>query len=306
MSELPTVSMRPAAWLKFLAIAFFTAVFAAPTYAQEDEAEFKKLLASIKWKSGPGEYPIGSVAKINLPKGYQLTDANGARVWEKLNGNPFSRSELAILKPTFAHWFIVFDYDKSGYVKDDDKGSLDSNALLEQFREGERQSNPERLKQGMPPVYVQGFVVEPNYDDVTHNLNWGMRFSSIEQTNDPNEMFFNYTTHLLGREGSMKVILVTGPDDDLEKTIDETKMLMSNFEFVEGKRYADWKPGDKVAAYGLTGLVLGGTLAAAAKFGLFKFLAKGGKLVVFAIIAVGAGIWKFVKGLFGGGQGKQY
>ena len=46
------------------------------------------------------------------------------------------------------------------------------------------------------------------------------------------------------------------------------------FVFEDGRKYTDFKKGDKIAKYGLTGLVLGGGLAVAAKTGLLQKLMK--------------------------------
>ena len=69
---------------------------------------------------------------------------------------------------------------------------------------------------------------------------------------------------------------------------------------MSGQQYAEWRSGDKVAAYGLTGLITGGAAVAAAKTGLLAKLAAGlakmGKLVILALIAVAGGIWKMLVG----------
>jgi len=73
-----------------------------------------------------------------------------------------------------------------------------------------------------------------------------------------------------------------------------TPAILGLVEFNEGHRYSDFDPGlDKVAAVGIGGLIAG---KVAAKIGLLKgiglFLAKGWKVVVIAIAAVGALIAK--------------
>ena len=41
---------------------------------------------------------------------------------------------------------MVFEYDDSGYVKDDDKDELDADAMLASIREGTEQANVERKR----------------------------------------------------------------------------------------------------------------------------------------------------------------
>ena len=60
-------------------------------------------------------------------------------------------------------------------------------------------------------------------------------------------------------------------------TVPRFESVMGGFKFTEGHRYADFVKGDKVAAYGLSALVLGGAGAVAVKTGL---LAKFWKVIV--------------------------
>lgn len=95
----------------------------------------------------------------------------------------------------------------------------------------------------------------------------------------------------------MEVILITDPES-LKGTLPVFKDLMANYTFTTGNSYAEYRPGDKIAKYGLAALVLGGAAVGAAKLGLFTwlilFLKKGWKLVIVAFGAVAA----FFKKLF--------
>jgi uncharacterized membrane-anchored protein len=79
--------------------------------------------------------------------------------------------------------------------------------------------------------------------------------------------------------------------------------VLTNYTYVEGERYAEWRDGDKVAEYGLTALIAGGAGVAAAKLGLFGkawkvilglFIALK-KLIIVAVVGAVA----FLKRLFG-------
>src|SRR3989442_12674725 len=45
-------------------------------------------------------------------------------------------------------WFVLFSYDESGYVKDDEGSSLDADAILESARSGTEAGNRERKRRG--------------------------------------------------------------------------------------------------------------------------------------------------------------
>ena len=70
--------------------------------------------------------------------------------------------------------------------------------------------------------------------------------------------------------------------------------ILASVEFTEGNRYEDFNPDvDKIAAYGIGGLIAGKTLA---KVGFFAMLAKFWKVIALAV-AGGFGILRNV--LFG-------
>jgi uncharacterized membrane-anchored protein len=94
----------------------------------------------------------------------------------------------------------------------------------------------------------------------------------------------------------MDVDLVLSPTE-VATTLPEFDTLLTGFEFTSGNRYAEFKAGDKIAAYGLTALVAGGAGAALAKSGI---LAKFWKLIVFGALAALAALKKVFSAIFGG------
>ena len=112
----------------------------------------------------------------------------------------------------------------------------------------------------------------------------------------------NYNTRLLGRKGVMEVVLIVDADK-LPQTLPAFRSLLANYSFQTGQNYAEYRPGDKVAKYGLAALVLGGAAVGAAKLGLFAWLAvffkKGLKFVIIAVVAIIASIKKVLAKIFG-------
>jgi uncharacterized membrane-anchored protein len=185
-----------------------------------------------------------------------------------------------------APWFVVFTYDPSGYVKDDERDELDANVILKNLRRATDAGNRERARRGWATLTINGWMTSPYYDESTHNLTWA---TSI--TDASGEKVVNHSVRLLGRGGVMHVDLVAGPEqiDDIMLDFED---IVAGFEFKSGHRYAEWRAGDRVAAYGLTGLIVGGAGIAAVKSGL---LAKLWKVLVAGLAAVGA----FFKRIFG-------
>ena len=60
---------------------------------------------------------------------------------------------------------------------------------------------------------------------------------------------------------------------ELEGLLPTYQNLIADFNYKEGKTYAEYQKGDRIAEYGLKGLMIGGGAFAAAKLGLFGMLA---------------------------------
>ena len=94
----------------------------------------------------------------------------------------------------------------------------------------------------------------------------------------------------------MNAILVSEPAT-LDKDIRAFKTALDSFSFDTGERYFEYRAGDKVAEYGLTGLIVGGAVAAAAKTGVLKILGKFSLLILVGIGALFAGVIRWIRSL---------
>ena len=251
---------------------------------------------AIPWTQGPAVGEMGPWAQIEVPENFMFTGPEGAPKVLELTQNPPDPDTVGVLVPTgeTADWLVFFDYSDSGHVKDDERDSIDANALLESLKAGTEAGNKERRARGWDSIYVTDWVVPPGYEPSTNRLAWGVRMRE-----DSGDNFANYDVRVLGRTGVVSVTLACSPDQ-VQTLIPILQKLLNGFEFKAGQKYAEWRSGDKMAAYGLTGLVLGGAAVGAAKLGLFKtffmFLAKFAKVVVLGFLAFLAGIWKLLTG----------
>jgi uncharacterized membrane-anchored protein len=248
----------------------------------------------IAWVAGPARVELGSsLAEVQLPEKLAFAGPADTRKLLESMGNITDGSEMGLIVPKSndEDWFIVFEWDSAGYVKDDEKDKIDADALLESIKEGTEASNAERTKRGRPALHVVGWAEPPRYDPATHNLTW-----ATLARNDAGHESVNYNVRVLGRAGVMSVTLVDDPKNlaAAKPSVDE---VISAFSYKSGKKYAEWVPGDKVAQYGLTALVAAGAGAAALKLGFFgvlaKFFAKAGKLVLFGVVAIAGLVAKF-------------
>ncbi|HVH12323.1 MAG TPA: DUF2167 domain-containing protein [Longimicrobium sp.] len=275
-------------------------VTAAPVRAQaapedggaSDASTAEMLFASIEWQDGPDTAHVGAESKVVVPENCRFTGAPGARTFMVVTENPPSGNELGVLLCQSSEegepWFVVFSFDDSGYVRDDDAGELDADAILKTLQEGNRQGNAERRSRGWGTTTLTGWVRAPYYEPRTNNLTWATNLRDDASS----EITVNHSVRLLGRGGVMHADLVIDPSQ-LTATMPEFDRIVSTHQFVSGRRYSEWREGDKLAAYGVTALVAGGAGAIAAKSGL---LAKFAKFIWVGVL--GALAW--LRSLFSG------
>lgn len=249
----------------------------------------------ISWIEGPGTMSLGNQAEIYVDEGYLFADAETTKRIMQMLGNQVSEQELGLVAPASEDqsWILIFEFDDVGYVSDDDKDDIDADALLQTFVDGTEAANEYRVEQGFSPLHVVGWSEEPRYDAASNNLVW-----AILGQNEDGGQSVNYNVRLLGRQGYMSATLVTDPST-LAADKMEVEHMLGGYQFVQGKRYAEFREGDKLAGYGLTALIAGGAGAAAVKLGLFKVLARAWKLVVVGFLALIAFLKRLVSGLFG-------
>lgn len=267
-------------WLKVLGANLLVLICMCSAMAQSDENPF----ADLDWKKGPTTARVGNIAEQRVGSGYMFLEASDARKFMELNQNPSSESDVGVI--VAEDWWACYSYADIGYVSDEEKESLDSDAILHSLKEGSKAGNAERRRRGWSELTLLGWAREPHYDSRTHNLEWATRLSS------DNGIVVNYNTRILGRGGVMSVTLACDPDK-LDDVLPQFKSALRGFSYTSGNRYLEYRKGDRTAEVGLSALILGGAAAAAAKTGAFKWLWKG-------IVVVALAIGGFLKKIFGG------
>jgi uncharacterized membrane-anchored protein len=299
-----SLSRLPAMVVVVVAVLFISAgprrVFAQEQQLTPEQQLMLQRLSSIQWVEGPTTARIGTMAEIQIPAGYQFASSGDAQTLLEVYGNPRDPGILGAIVPMAedASWTLIFKFDDIGYVQDADKESIDADEILSTFQSGLPDMNEARRAVGAAECNGISWMEKPFYDPQTNNLTWALRLGF----NDGDSV--NYDIRILGRRGVMEATLLDSPET-YAKSIPDVKQVLTGFTFTSGEKYAEWQQGDKIAAYGLTGLVAGGGLAMAAKTGLLGKLgllfAKGGKAIILAIVVIfGAGV-SIVKRLLGGG-----
>jgi uncharacterized membrane-anchored protein len=264
---------------------FGFAAVAASAQQSSGEAKLWAEIGKLSWQAGPSDGKIAGKASLAVPKGYYFLPAADTNKFLTLMNN-LPRQDSYTFAPENLEWFSIFDFEAIGYVRDDEK--LDPDAILESLKEGNLRGNEERQKRGLPAIYLEGWFVAPHYDLQTKRLEWATKLRSVN-----GEIVVNYKIRMLSRSGVMNAILVSAPAT-LDNDIRAFKTTLTGFSFDAGERYSEYRTGDKIAEYGLTGLIVGGAAAAAAKTGLFKVLGKFAIVIFAGLGALGLGALRWL------------
>ena len=282
-----------------------------PTFAQGDssandarasEMERASTAAMAAAQAGPRAITLGEQAVLNLPAGFAFVPRAQSEALMKAMGNHTGSNFLGMVVADNMGGFITVDFDKAGYIKDDDAKEWNADELLKNLKEGTEAGNEDRRKRGIKEFEVVGWIEKPAYDAASHRLVWSAALQD-KGASAGAEQGVNYNTYVLGREGYLELNLVTdGKSVSAEKPL--AHQILAAVDFNEGKRYGDFKADtDKVAEYGLAALIGG---VAIKKLGLLAtmgiFLAKAWKLVAVGVFAVGAAIRKLFGGKGGNGS----
>lgn len=247
-------------------------------------------MAKLDWHLGPKKENVANVATLNTLKDEGFLDPINSDKFLEITGNLTSGSTNILVAPDNS-WWATFDFDPSGYVKDDEK--IDADALLKQLKESDAPSNEERTRQGLPKLYTVGWAIPPHYDNQTKRLEWALKIRD-----DSNSEAINYTIRILGRTGVTSATLVSD-EEHLTQNIDEFKSSLKGFDYNFGEKYAEYREGDKVAEYGLAALIAGGAAVVATKKGFWAivatFFAAAWKFIAVGAIAVGGWVSSLFK-----------
>ncbi|WDT87259.1 DUF2167 domain-containing protein [Alteromonas sp. 009811495] len=219
--------------------------------------------ASLTYQTGKITLP-GGKATLNVPEDYYyLSPQDTKRVLEEAWGNPEGEPMLGMLFPQEyrvldnASWGVTIEYAEDGYVSDEDAEDIDYDDLLKEMKSDTAEESEWRLEQGYPSIELVGWAEQPYYDANTHKLYWAKEL--IFGGNEAHTL--NYNVRALGRQGYlvMNFIANMGQLEEVNAARDEVLAMVS---FNDGHKYSEFDPDiDKVAAYGIGGLIAGKVLA---------------------------------------------
>lgn len=270
----------------------------------EDEswiAATNEFAAALAFSEGQVELASGEVS-FDLPEGWAFLQARDARlVVEDFWGNPPDTSTIGFIDPPHelgrlqSDYGIIVSMENDGYVEDDDAADIDWEEMMDDMMSDSEAANRDRAEAGYETVDLLGWAEPPHYDAADHKIFWAKKI----RFGDSPDLTLNYDVRVLGRRGAL-VLQAVAPMEAFAEVQAGMQVALASTSFQEGHRYQDFDSGiDKVAAYGIGGLVAG---KLAAKAGLFAILAKSGKLILLAVVGAFVAAKKF---LFGGDKGAE-
>jgi len=246
----------------------------------------------LNWIEGGTTVQVGEISTLQLDDSLLYLDKEDTENLQLYFGNSVTGTELGSVFPADEDetWFVLFEYEETGYISDKDKDKIDAKALLKSYKDGTDAANEER------PVEEQLYVVDwhtaPYYDEEDRTLVWALLAKDYAGNS-----IINYNVRILTRQGYVSALLVTD-EETLDHDIQSLRQLiLPNYTIESGFRYEDYdKSVDKKSEVGLTGLILGGAgLVAAKKAGLLAGALVLLKKFWFVLIVIPVAIWRWVK-----------
>jgi uncharacterized membrane-anchored protein len=283
------------------ALAMSLCLAAAPALAEQapypkDEAALRNELREMNWLSGPDSFQIeASHSTVRPPAGFTTLLGKDAERYEYLiNGVEIPNTEFVVFNAA-DNVEVAIEFLREGFVKDNDWSDVDPDDFLQQLIEGQREANKERAANGQKPFDVISWIEKPSYDATTHVAHY------VLELGDDQQHWPNAVAVKLGREGYHKFIWVGDMEQYRKNGKQVLASVLDGHSYDAGYRYIDVKEGDKVAAYGIAGLVAavaGVKLGKGLLAGAFAFLAIAGKKLAILVIPLAAGLWAGVKRFF--------
>lgn len=268
--------------------------------------EEQQALEKLDFQQGAIKIP-NTKATLNIPADfYYLSPEDTRAVLVDIWGNPPRSidSTLGMIFPAnytptdIGSWGSVVKYSADGYVSDADAATTDYDELLKNIKEAISEANAERQKQGFQRVTLIGWASPPRYDQSAHALHWARDLLFGDDMKADHSL--NYSVRVLGREGVLEFDFVAALQQlkEIETAIPTVTTLV---QFDKGMTYSDHVDGDKIAAYGMAGMIAAGAGAkVAAKVGLLAIAAVFLKKAWILVFVVFGGAFSFVKRLFTG------
>lgn len=119
----------------------------------------------LNWIEGGTTVQLGEFSTLQLDDSLLYLNKADTEKVQQYFGNSITGTELSSVFPVdeAETWFVLFEYEETGYISDKDKDKINAKALLKSYKDGTDAANEERPVEEQ--LYVQGWHTEPYYDE---------------------------------------------------------------------------------------------------------------------------------------------
>ena len=259
-----------------LILFFCTNGYAVEQKKITDDEQWSKKVETLNWKNLEQKEHSKEIKKANasiliLEEEIYLDNFKDIDQYNWWNTGLAAEKESVMLIRG-AGYTIYLDYVDEGYTKLDDWEKVNPTNFLKQMNETAK-SNAEFLKKKnldyttkINWIFKPTLNKENNSVSYSYKVTWNSGIETMESKN-----------LILGKKGHLESAFVINYREDLnfKKESEFSKDFVNGVIFQEGFKHSDYKPGDKIAAAGIGGLVAGSLgVKALAKTGLLAKLLK--------------------------------
>ena len=259
-----------------LIVFFYTNGFAVEQKKITDDEQWSKKVETLNWKNLEQKEHSKEIKKANasiliLEEEIYLDNFKDIDQYNWWNTGLAAEKESVMLIRGVGYT-IYLDYVDEGYIKLDDWEKVNSTNFLKQMNETAK-SNAEYLKKinldyttKIDWIFKPTLNKENNSVSYSYKVTWNSGIETMESKN-----------LILGKKGHLESAFVINYREDLnfKEESEFSKDFVNGVIFQDGFKHSDYKPGDKIAAAGIGGLVAGSLgVKALAKTGLLAKLLK--------------------------------
>ncbi len=259
-----------------LIVFFCTNGYAVEQKKITDDDQWSEKVETLNWKNLEQKEHSKEIKKANasiLILGEEIyldnfKDIDQYNWWN--TGLAAEKESVMLIRGT--GYTIYLDYVDEGYIKLDDWEKVSPTNLLKQMNETAK-SNAEYLKKmnleyttKIDWIFKPTLNKENNSVSYSYKVTWSSGIETMESKN-----------LILGKKGHLESAFVINYREDLNFKAESefSKDFVNGVIFQDGFKHSDYKPGDKIAAAGIGGLVAGSLgVKALAKTGLLAKLIK--------------------------------
>ena len=259
-----------------LIVFFYTNSFAVEQKKITDDEQWSKKVETLNWKNLEQKEHSKEIKKANasiliLEEEIYLDNFKDIDQYNWWNTGLAAEKESVMLIRGVGYT-IYLDYVDEGYIKLDDWEKVNPTNFLKQMNETAK-SNAEYLKKinldyttKIDWIFKPTLNKENNSVSYSYKVTWNSGIETMESKN-----------LILGKKGHLESAFVINYREDLnfKEESEFSKDFVNGVIFQDGFKHSDYKPGDKIAAAGIGGLVAGSLgVKALAKTGLLAKLLK--------------------------------